>query len=526
MIAVLTLLAFLAFAWKRLLTYLHIFQQEEYDGPRFLRWLVTTGSVDKRLSGFAAALGVFALLVPSLGGAALLALAAAFAAAFWIEKDPRQTAKKRLVLTKRARRILISAAVLTVLAGLVTAIVATNPLVWLIPIHLIPVLIVAGNLMLAPMEARVQKKFWQEAHDKVLRLETTVIGITGSYGKTSVKHILGHVLQSYAPTLITPGSVNTVMGIARIVRERLSPHHKFLIAEMGAYGPGSIKRLCDLTPPHIGIVTAVGPAHYERFKTLDQVAIAKSELPDAALKNGGMAIINADLRGYGPFEALHAQYPGKVLLCGKDGDLVMGDVRQTPEGLAVEVQWQGQSYTLEAPLFGTHHGFNVAISFAMACHLGMVPEDVILMLKTVPQITHRLEVKSLPNGARLIDDAYNSNPKGFKAALEMLSVLCKEPGRRIVVTPGMVELGTAHDEEHAKIGKVAANHADIVIAVAPERIESFVTAYKSASNGSGDLLRMENFAQAQTWLDANAKPDDVILLENDLPDLYERRLAI
>src|SRR6202050_4878731 len=123
-----------------------------------------------------------------------------------------------------------------------------------------------------------------------------VIAVTGSYGKTSVKHILGHVLETAAPTLITPGSVNTAMGIARVVRERLQPHHRYFVVEMGAYGPGSIRRLCALTPPKMGLVTAIGMAHYERFKTLETVAAAKFELAEAVAEQGRTLLAGADTR--------------------------------------------------------------------------------------------------------------------------------------------------------------------------------------------------------------------------------------
>src|SRR5206468_4274303 len=132
------------------------------------------------------------------------------------------------------------------------------------------------------------------AHSKLQRLNPVVIGVTGSYGKTSVKHILGHVLETAGPTLITPGSVNTAMGIARVIRERLAPHHRYFVVEMGAYGIGSISRLCALTPPKIGIISAIGKAHYERFRSLEAVARAKFELAEAVRDNAGTIIIAAD----------------------------------------------------------------------------------------------------------------------------------------------------------------------------------------------------------------------------------------
>jgi len=149
-----------------------------------------------------------------------------------------------------------------------------------------------------------------------------------------------------------------------------------------------------------------------------------------------------------------------------------------------------------------------------------------LALKSTPQITHRFEVKPGPNGAVLVDDAYNSNPKGFASALEALDILVEPSGQRILATPGMVELGDAHDEEHTRLGEIAAAHVDTLLAIAPSRIESFVDAFEQKASDQSETIRCKNFAEANDWITENAKFGDVVLLENDLPDLYERRLGI
>lgn len=183
--------------------------------------------------------------------------------------------------------------------------------------------------------------------------------------------------------------------------------------------------------------------------------------------------------------------------------------------------WEGQDYTLQAPLYGLHHGANMAISFAAAAKMGIAPADIITALSRCPQITHRLEVKRISDGSILIDDAFNSNPQGFASALELLPVLKDDGGRSILITPGMVELGPAHDEEHTKIGELAAKTCDIVLAVSPERIGSFTKAFKERAPDK-ELLEFATFKDAEAWLVANRKSGDVVLIENDLPDLYEQ----
>jgi UDP-N-acetylmuramoyl-tripeptide--D-alanyl-D-alanine ligase len=167
----------------------------------------------------------------------------------------------------------------------------------------------------------------------------------------------------------------------------------------------------------------------------------------------------------------------------------------------------------------------MALSFAAACSLGVAPEDAIVALASVPQISHRLEVKQGPSGARLIDDAYNSNPVGFASGLRLLGQLQNKGGRRILVTPGMVELGPAHDEEHRKIGELAGQYVDVLLPVLPERISALTKAYADA-NPEGTVVPCVNFEAARTWMSQNAGPADVILMENDLPDLYEKKLRI
>jgi len=518
---------FLLFAVRRLMSYLHIFQQEEYDGTRFLPWLVRTRSFDKKLSIVIIVLGVAALAAERFGFWISLIAAAAFIVFFLREDDPRRSAKKKLVLTPRAKRILGVAFILSIVIGCAMGALHAPLLSWLVPIHLLPVLLVLSNFALMPVEAGIQRRFWQEAHDKLLRLKPTVIGITGSFGKTSVKHVLGHVLDMNAPALVTPGSVNTPMGITRIVRERLEIRHRFFVCEMGAYGPGSIARLCRLAPPDIAVITAVGYAHYERFKSLDVVARTKLELAEAVVAKGGKVVIAEQVLAFEPARSFQVQHPSHLIVVGSgaNADLRVLAIRQTAAGTETDVEWRGERHTIIAPIYGEHHGMNLALAFATALAMGISAENILLSLRTTPQIKHRLEVKREPNGSVIIDDAYNSNPVGFASGLAALDHLRSQNGRRILVTPGMVELGAAHDREHEKIGTLAGSHVDVLLPVVPERIAPMVTAYKAANPG-GLVIPCENFSGAQAWLSANLRAGDTVLLENDLPDLYEAKLSL
>ncbi len=519
-------LAFLFFAYRRLLTYLHIYQQEEYDSRRFIRWLITSYSFDMSASLIIFILGTLELanLYPAwLGNIAIAAMLLVF---FWLERSRRVRSKKPLVMTARAKRICLTA--FAVLAAIALAFAAwfQHPIFWIIPIQAIPFALTVGTLLTTPYEQKLQKRFWNEAHTKLLSLKPTVIGITGSFGKTSTKHLLGHILELQAPTLITPGSVNTPMGIARVIREQLAPHQRFFICEMGAYGPGSIERLCRLAPPDFAVITAIGMAHYERFKTLDTVAKTKFELAEAVAKKNGPVVLAEQVLEFTDARNFRERYANTIVVGrGADCALQILESVQKPNGIEARVSWRGTEHVLRAPIFGDHHIGNMCVVFATACTLGVAPEDAILALASVPQISHRLEVKQGPAGSVLIDDAYNSNPVGFAAALHLLDTLRRDGGRRVLVTPGMVELGAAHDSEHKKIGELAAATVDVLVPVLPDRVRALTEAYV-AHNPKGIVVPLPTFQAAQAWMNANLTAQDVVLLENDLPDLYEARLKL
>lgn len=528
-----TLLTFLGL---RARTYLMFFQQEEYDAPRFLRWVVRMGAADVV---FSALLLTSAFIVWGLrGDSRILWLAIAVLAALsaWRVVRLNGRAKKPLVMTSRAMRIWRLGMILTTIVTLALYLPAgqVGPLsvaLWmLLLVHLSPLMVVLADLLLSPAERAVKGRYRKEAEEVLAKLAPKTVGITGSYGKTSAKHLLGHILSGASPTLATPGSVNTEMGITRIIREELESRHKFFVVEMGAYGPGSIHRLCQLTPPDLAMITSVGKAHLERFGDVETTFHAKFELAAAAIAKGGKVVVNVDgvpgelLAGWLAADRAH------FILCGTPGgaadlDWRLEEARQTPEGLALTIRgpaeagWPAEPLTV--PLFGLHQATNILVSIAAASELGIEAEMIVGALKMMPQIRHRLEVIRGAHGPTIIDDAYNSNPVGFEAAMKLLDLLAKTGERRVVITPGMVELGSDHDEEHQRLGEFAGPLADIFLVVGPERIEAFVDGANITRRDGSQLLLFETQAKAEAWYKEHGKPTDVVLFENNLPDLYE-----
>src|SRR4051812_27581465 len=282
-------------AWHRLLGYLRYFQQEGYEHLRFLRWTNVRSLTDPAFwlsiaSAFLFLIDPFLAVVLFTVGAVVLAL---------VQPDPRRSGKIPLRMTWRARRVL-AASVIFALAGfvLVTRFYVDAelraPLIGAsVVFALLPLALVAANAVLAPYERQTQRVFYADAVAQLTRVHPFVVGITGSYGKSSSKAMLAHILQFHAPTLAASGSINTVMGVTRHIREDLVPGHRYMVVEMGAYAVGSIRRLCALTPPAAGIITAVGDAHLERFGSTETIMRAKSELAQA-IPPGGILVVNAD----------------------------------------------------------------------------------------------------------------------------------------------------------------------------------------------------------------------------------------
>ena len=527
--AAVLLLAFSLFAFRRLRVFLHIFQQEEYDSGRFVPWLARRRAFDRKGSAAILAGTGIALAVPwdAAPLAGWFVAAAGLFLGFLTEPDPRREAKKALVLTPRAQRLLWTSWSILVLVGLLLAAARVPLWWWVLPVQAAPLAMAAASLLLRGFESRNNRRYVAEARAKLERLDPVRIGITGSFGKTSVKHMLGHVLEMQAPTLITPGSVNTELGITRIVREKLTERHQFFVCEMGAYGIGSIDRLCRLVAPNLGIITAIGAAHYERFKSLEVVAQAKYELAWATAAVGGKLIVAQPALDYPAAQAFLRQHRDRCVIVGESegADIRVEAVVQTKAGLELRLRSRASAHAVHLPLFGQHHAMNAALAFAAAVELGMPADDVAVALASVGQIKHRSEVKKHARGGTLIDDAYNSNPKGFASGLELLDILSSEDGRRILVSPGIVELGDAHEREHAELAKIAARTVDVFLPIVPERIEGFIAGY-AAERPDGQVVRCETVAEAWKWLDSNLTPADVVLIENDLPDLYEARLSL
>jgi UDP-N-acetylmuramoyl-tripeptide--D-alanyl-D-alanine ligase len=517
------------------------FQQEEYDADRIIAWWWRNRAFDRLTS---LALIFIYLMELSLGFHSLEAIMiVAYAAAFAFyagalrSRAVLASAKKPLVMTDRARRIHLMYLVLavTAVAGIVLITGSLGSLagkaMFLLLLQALLFLILAANALLTPIEARVCALFLDEARQKLGQVSPKIIAIAGSYGKTSTKHVLAHILSAVEPTLATPGSVNTEMGITRIVREDLEAKHRYFVVEMGAYGPGAIRRLCRLTPPDLGIITSIGLAHLERFGSEKNVFDAKFELAAAVSENGGRTIINTPRIPADRLRSVQLKEGSLVLLRHEEAVEGRADARITRRevtraGLQVDIEIaaSGSILSLEAPLYGAHQAENIALATLAALELGISEAIIKASLKTLPQVRHRLEVLPSNDGPTVIDDAYNSNPSGFAAALGVLDLFAEPGGRRILITPGMVELGSEHERQHLKLGRLAGKSVDVAFLVTPERVPTFIEGFKETQGSQAVVKTFATQEAAETALKSDARAHDVILFENNLPDLFEQQV--
>lgn len=505
---------------QRVLTLLTYFQQEEYDGNRFVRSWSKVRLYDVKAS----IATVVALALASAGMAnefVLVLLALAFLALAYQERSHRY--KKPLVMTERAKRIfrLTSVALAVLSLG-----VFLHPVLALIALQFAPLAMIVVNALLKPLQTSINVRFENDARDKLERLNPIRIGITGSFGKTTVKHMLAEILEASGPVFFSRGSINTVLGHTRHIRQRLQWSHKYFIAEMGAYGIGSIKRLCDFVHPQYGIVTAVGDAHTERFGSLDAIADAKSELASEVCARGGTVVLNINLLQYKPFRVIKDRYGAQVVTVGvKDADVQLDSHELDGGSWSISLQSNDPRIahvTYELPLIGGHNVMNSALAVTLAIIIDRdIADQIPLFTRTIEQIPHRLQKIDVTGAALILDDAYNSNEHGFISAVSAMNKLAKQRGgRRILVTPGIAELGLEHERVHDRLGTFCAENCDLVYVVNPGRIESFL---RSAKSGKAEVIGVATFAAAREAIAKIMNKDDVVLYENDLPDLLEER---
>lgn len=382
-------------------------------------------------------------------------------------------------------------------------------------------LIVVGALSLAtlitaPYESLQRRQFMSRAGARLAAAGPLVVGITGSYGKTTTKVLLAQLLDEPGrPCFATPKSYNTTLGVCRAINEGCLPERGVAIVEMGAYRPGEIAEICSFSRPRVGIVTAVGLTHLERFGSRQRIAQAKSELL-AALPREGFAVVPSNVAER---DTLLRNLRARLVLVGAPGDRWWVDQEElTTAGTTFHLRGSsGEDVRFQVALYGPHLVADLLYALAVAAELGRPLQVLAERASRLQGAPHRLQV-SQHGGITVIDDAYNSNPAGAAAALRLLAAL--PGGRRVLVTPGFIELGSEQQQSMRALGRRAAAVCTHVILVGPRHSAAVAQGLAGAGYPSDQVSVVANLAEAQLLLPKVAGNGSVVLFENDLPDSY------
>ena len=430
-------------------------------------------------------------------------------------------AKKAFVITMRVKRTyIVSVLLFTLLIAAAAFLLPGNEprlyMLGLFPLAM-PLWIALGGLCAWPVEKLVSEMYFRDAQRKLkARPDLIKIGITGSYGKTSVKFILRTILQEKFQVLATPSSFNTPMGVTRIIREKLLPAHQVFIAEMGARHVGDIKELCRLVHPHHGVLTSVGPQHLDTFRTIERIKGTKYELMDAIPEGGCCFFPDDGAICRELFDKTRKEKRICALYGADDADVWAEDITVSPAGSSFTLHTISDSVRCQTRLLGEHNIQNVLLAATVGLHLGMNLRQIARGISRIEPVEHRLQL--LPStGVTIIDDAFNSNPNGAKAALRVLRDF---PARRIIITPSMVELGGEEAAFNREFGRMMAECVDVAILVGRKHTAPIAHGLQEGGFAQENLHVVPSLEEAMAILREIGRPGDVALFENDLPDNY------
>lgn len=390
------------------------------------------------------------------------------------------------------------------------AVVAITPL-------LLPVVVPFVNAIMQPFEKANSMKYYMSAKRKIKKMDLIKIGITGSYGKTSTKYILKTILSEKYNVCASPYSYNTTMGITKSIIQFLDFSHQVFIAEMGARFKGDIKELCELVEPQYGVLLGIGNQHLHSFGSIENIVKTKSEIVDYISQNNGKMIFDGT---NDKTLEIYKNYNGNKILASlnnPDARVFARDIVVSEKGTDfVLCTNQGQSIKCHTVLLGAHNVQNILCASAVALDLGLTLEEIQSGINKIQFIEHRLQcIKN--NGITILDDTFNGSVESSKSALEILKLF---KTKKIIITPGLVELGKDEKQANEDFGKRIAEVADEVIIVNVINSISIKNGLKEAGFDDESIYQADSLKNAQEILKRIMEPNCVVLFYNDLPDNY------
>lgn len=502
---------------------LQMLQQNSYFPSRYYGWIKNSYSVVTALCAILFC-GISLLYTNKHYLPFLIISAVILIIRFVIAIKLHKKSIKKLVVTARVKR-LFAAAIIPLAALITVSAVFYDTLASQICImitvmlaSITPILTMLSWLITYPCEKAVTRWYINDAK-KILRSyrDLTVIGVTGSYGKTTTKFILQRILSEKFNVVATPQSFNTPLGVVRTVRGDLKPQTQVFICEMGAKNVGDIKEICDIANPQYGIITSVGAQHLDTFRSIDNVYNTKFELACAVIKNGGEAFINGSSAEIAKRADKNAK-GFRIYGMENSHEFFAENITYSRNGSTFDLVLSGERISVTTRLLGLHSVNDIVAAAALAYKLGVTPSQIRFAVSQLKPTEHRLELKSFRNGSLLIDDAYNSNPEGCLEAVRVLGSF--EGMRKVIITPGLIELGEKEYECNYNLGLTAAQYCDDIILVGKNRSKPMREAVETTDFDTNHLYIVSSFAEAMEIYAPTADNNSVVLLENDLPDNY------
>ena len=387
----------------------------------------------------------------------------------------------------------------------------------LTPVFL-PIFVLIAFYITAPFEALNARRYVKKARQKLAEEYPNIItiGITGSYGKTSVKSMLSTILSEKFRVCSTPFSYNTPLGLSKTILDNMNGEYDIFVAEMGAKYVGDIKYLCDMVRPNIGVITGIGNQHLATFGTQENLIATKSEI-FGSMADGGKAYVNTDSKLAKELYENITVEKVQTSLTIKDNKYCVSNLSVGPKGSEFDLCLDGDAVHCSTILLGEHNISNILISAAVAYDLGVSPEQIQQAISKLTPPAHRLAIVPSSNSLTIIDDAYNGSVEGSRAGLDVIS---KFSGQKIVITPGLVDLGKDEFDSNFELGRQMAGVATYVIIDGIVNYDAISAGLEFAGFDMKNVLRAGNLSQSVEVLNTIAKPGDVVLFENDLPDNY------
>lgn len=514
-------------------------QQSGYRGKRYFKWLASPETPYLSRLMLLCLLGFLFFLVLCTTFSSIVGEKIASYVGFasyllfivaYIRTESAVNAKVPLKKTKRLVRLCVTfilcATVISFGLMLLLDLIASSigsTVVYLVRYSLIcgmpiltPYILFLAYLINEPFEEIIKRYYLKRAKNKLDKSKVLKIGITGSYGKTSIKEILKTILSQKYRVLATPASYNTPLGIA-ITSKNLDSTHDIFIAEMGARSKGDIKELAALVKPSYGVLTGINNQHLETFGSPETIKDTKFELFENLAENG-KGFFSTDSEGA---RELYERFGGEKFCAGLSGEnnlVTATDISTGQHGMSFTLVIRGEKpVKCNTVLLGRHSVSNICLATAVAYKIGLTPQEIAQGINRIQSIGHRLELMPNNKNIVIIDDSYNSNEDGIKAAMEVLDTFS---GRKIVLTPGLVELGKIENVANLAFGNLLAKHVDIVIIIGKHNAEMLINGLTAGGMDKSNIFFAKTLNKGNAMLNEMLREGDVVLFENDLPDNY------